>query len=449
MYPKVKYRSRVGGSVSSAGLLLVTETARVLGVVEALDVELAGFMRPTAFHSPAKAVCDLAVMLAAGGACPADVAMLRARPHLFGPVASDPTVSRIIGDLAADVDVAIAGIAAARAGARATARLMPGGHLPLVDGHVIVDIDATLITCHSEKELAAPTFKRGFGFHPMLAFADHGGGGTGSPLAVLLRPGNAGSNTASDHISVLDAAVAQLDPQQRTQVLVRTDAAGGTKTFLQDLTQRKLAYSVGFAGFLPHLKAAIDTIADIAWTPAINTDHDPRDGAWVAEITDALDLTQWPAGMRVIARKERPHPGAQLTLTDIDGHRVTCFATNDTSNDLPALEARHRQRARCEDRIRDAKDTGADRLPFHDAASNAIWLHIVLLAMDLITWSQQLALTGTWREARPKTLRMKLYATAARHTTAARRHIIDLDPTWPWTTTLRDALGSAQGLVDT
>ncbi|MFM8349906.1 MAG: IS1380 family transposase, partial [Actinomycetales bacterium] len=333
---------------------------------------------------------------------------------LFGPVASDPTVSRIIGDLAADVDVAIAGIAAARAGARATAtaRLMPDGHLPLVDGHVIVDIDATLITCHSEKELAAPTFKRGFGFHPMLAFADHGGGGTGSPLAVLLRPGNAGSNTASDHIWVLDAAVAQLDPQQRTQVLVRTDAAGGTKTFLQDLTQRKLAYSVGFAGFLPHLKAAIDTIADIAWTPAINTDHDPRDGAWVAEITDALDLTQWPAGMRVIARKERPHPGAQLTLTDIDGHRVTCFATNDTSNDLPALEARHRQRARCEDRIRDAKDTGADRLPFHDAASNAIWLHIVLLAMDLITWSQQLALTGTWRKARPKTLRMKLYATA-------------------------------------
>ena len=439
-YPKVKYRSSTSGSVSSAGSLLLTETARVLGLVEALVTELAGFTRRGAVHAPGKAIADLAVMLAAGGECPADVVMLRARPHLFGMVASDPTMSRIIDDLAADVDAALAGIAAARASARVTAGLLPGGALPEIDGHVIVDIDATLITSHSDKELAAPTFKRGFGFHPLLAFADHGDGGTGAPLAAVLRPGNAGSNTASDHVAVLDLALAQLDPAQREQVLVRTDSAGGTKAFLTHLAERNLAYSVGFAGFLPYLKAAIDTVDASAWTPAVNSDGDDRDGAWVAEITHLLDLADYPAGIRIIARKERPHPGAQLTLTDIDGHRVVCFATNDPRTDLPALEARHRQRARCEDRIRDAKDTGLDRLPFRDAASNAIWLQIVLLAMDLTTWAQQIALTGTWAVARPKTLRVRLFATAARHITTARRRIIDLDPHWPWASIVHDAL---------
>lgn len=439
-YPKVKYRSSAQGSVSSAGVLLLTETARALGVVQGLETELAGFARQGATHLPGKAIADLAVMLAAGGAVPADVVMLRARPHLFGLVASDPTMSRIVDDLAGDVQAAVAGIAAARAGARAAAGRLPHGAIPTIDAHVIVDIDATLVTSHSEKEWAAPTFKRGFGFHPMLAFADHGTGGTGTPLAAVLRPGNAGSNTATDHIDVLDAALAQLAPDQRAQVLVRTDSAGGTKAFVHHLTQAGLAYSVGFAGFLAHLKAAIDTVEESAWLPAVNGDGEPRDGAWVTEITDLLDLADWPDQMRVIARKERPHPGAQLTLTDVDGHRVVCFATNDTSTDLPALEARHRQRARCEDRIRDAKDTGADRLPYADAASNAIWLQIVLLAMDLTCWAQQIALTGTWTVARPKTLRLKLFATAARHVRAARQSIIDLDPHWPWTPILHDAL---------
>lgn len=439
-YPKVKYRSSTRGSVSSAGTLLLTETARVLGLVEALRVELDGFARPTAVHHPGKAIADLAVMLAAGGDCPADVAMLRARPHLFGPVASDPTICRIIDDLAGDVDTAVAAIAAARAQARAVAGLLPGGALPEVDGHVVVDIDATLITSHSDKQWAAPNFKRGFGFHPILAFADHGAGGTGAPLAGVLRPGNAGSNTAADHITVTDLALAQLDPQQRTRVLVRTDSAGGTKAFLHHLTDSELAYSVGFSGFLTHLKTAIDTAPADTWTPAINADGQPRDGAWVTEITPLLDLHDWPTGMRVIARKERPHPGAQLTLTDVDGHRVTCFATNDTSSDLPALEARHRQRARCEDRIKDAKDTGLTNLPYADAASNTIWLQVVLLAMDLTTWAQQLALTGTWRVAQPKTLRVKLFATAARYVTTARQRIIDLDPDWPWASTVHDGL---------
>ena len=205
----------------------MTETARTLGLVEALRVELGGFVRPQAVHHPGKATCDLAVMLAAGGDCPADVAMLRAIAHLFGLVASDPTISRIIDDLAGDVDTALAGVTAARAHVRAVAGGLPGGALPET-GPLVVDNDATLVRSHSEKELAAPTFKRGFGFHPILAFADHGTGGTGAPLAGILRPGNAGSNTAADHITVTDLALAQLDPGQRARVLVRTDSAGGT-----------------------------------------------------------------------------------------------------------------------------------------------------------------------------------------------------------------------------
>ena len=239
-YPKVKYRSKSSGSVSNAGMLLLTETVRVVGLAESLAVELDGFARPKAVHLPGKAICDLAVMLAAGGDCPADVVMLRARPHLFGKVASDPTVSRISGALASDEATAIAGIAAApayaraaaaRAYARAAAGRLPGGALPEVGDRLIVDLDATLVASHSEKELAAPNYKRGFGFHPILAFADHGTAGTGAPLAGILRPGNAGSNTSTDHIAVTELVLAQLDSRQRGRVLIRADSAGGTKAF--------------------------------------------------------------------------------------------------------------------------------------------------------------------------------------------------------------------------
>jgi hypothetical protein len=164
--------------------------------------------------------------------------------------------------------------------------------------------------------------------------------------------------------------------------LVRADSAGGTKAFVQYLTNENLAYSVGLSGFLAHLKTAIGTLKLGAWIPAIEAGGDLRDGAWVAEITTLLDVHHWPAGMRMIARKERPPPGAQLTLTDTDGHRVTCFATNDPTPDLPTLEARHRQRARCEDRIKDAKDTGLTNLAHTDAASNAIWIQVVWTVLN-------------------------------------------------------------------
>ena len=200
----------------------------------------------------------------------------------------------------------------------------PGGDGALVT----VDLDATIVIAHSEKEEAAPTWKKTFGFHPMTAFADHGAGGNGEPLAIVLRPGNAGSNTAADHIAAARLAIAQLPRHLRRKVLIRADSGGGTHEFLSWLTarSRRLHYSVGMT-ITEDVQDAIGKVPASAWTPAYDGDGQVRDGAWVADITGLLDTGGWPGGMRVIVRKERPHPGAQLRSTDIDGHRFTCFAT--------------------------------------------------------------------------------------------------------------------------
>ncbi|PFG33793.1 DDE family transposase [Sanguibacter antarcticus] len=224
---------------------------------------------------------------------------------------------------------------------------------------LVVDLDATLVTAHSEKESAAPTFKRGFGFHPLCSFLDHGGEGTGEPLAIGLRPGNAGSNTAADHIAEAQDALAQLPGHSgrrrgTKKILVRTDGAGGTKALIEHLTAGRLAYSIGFT--LPeNTPDLLALIPPKVWAPALDAHDEIRDGAGVAELTALMDLTGWPKGMRVIVRKELPHPGAQLRFDDVDAMPITAFVTNTRTGQLPDLELRHRRRARCEDRIRIAK----------------------------------------------------------------------------------------------
>jgi hypothetical protein len=335
------------GVVSLAGASLLTMTARVLGLDRDLSKRLSEWTPFGATHDTGKIVLDLAVALGVGGDCPADIAVLRGQPRLFGTVASDPTVSRRIDALAANVDDSVAAIRRARAQARAL-RLK---WAPLPNNVMVpVDIDATLLTAHSEKEDATPTYKRTFGHAPLLAYLDHGEGGTGEPLAVTLRPGRANANNAADNIAVLEDALAQLPADQRARVLVRTDAAGGTHAFLQAVTELGLEYSVGFAVTTP-VAAAVRELPEQAWTPAYDGNGEQRDGAAVADLTTLLNLSDWPPGMRVIVRRERPHPGAQLRVTDIDGNRITCFATNTRTGHLAALEQRHRNRARCEDRI--------------------------------------------------------------------------------------------------
>jgi len=304
-----------------------------------------------------------------------------------------------------------------------------------------VDLDATLVAAHSEKENATPTFKRGFGFHPLLSFIDHGSAGTGEPLAVLLRPGNAGSNTAADHISVIKGALAQLPghrPGTRPgrKVLIRIDGAGSTHAVLDWMSAERLSYTVGFT-LSANTSDLLEHIPEDVWAQAYDAHDEIRDGAWVAEPTDLLNLRGWPKGMRVIVRKERPHPGAQLTITDIDGHRITAFATNTKTGgpgtQLADLEIRHRRRARCEDRIRIAKDTGLRAFPLFDFTQNQIWCAIVALALEITAWMQMLALPDhPARRWEPKRLRLRLFTVPATLARTGRRVQLHLAAKAPW-----------------
>jgi hypothetical protein len=436
------------GLVSQAGAVLLWETMRVTGLGRGLSESLAHWRAPQAIHDPGKIVADLAAAVALGGDCLADIAVLREQPALAGPVASDPVVSRLVKTLAGDLPRAVKAIRAARAVARERAWALAGDAAPGADsGLVTIDLDATIVIAHSEKEQAAPTWKKTFGHHPMTAWADHGEAGNGEPLALVLRPGNAGSNTAADHIETARLAIAQLPPHLRRTVLVRADSGGGTHEFLKWLTarSRRLHYSVGMV-ITEEMQVAICKVPAGGWTPAYDGDGEVREGAWVADITGMVDLDSWPAGMRVIVRKERPHPGAQLRFTDIDGHRFTAFATDTKKGQLADLELRHRRRARCEDRIRCAKDTGLRNLPLKGFAQNQLWCEIVALACELLAWTQLLALTGTARRWEPKRLRLRVFAVAGRLVRGGRRLRLRLAERWPWAAQITVAATRLQAL---
>jgi hypothetical protein len=437
--------------VSHAGGVLLVETARRSGLAQELSRLLGPWRRPLAIHDPGKIVLDLATAVALGGDAACDVAVLRAQPGVFGLVASDPTVSRLIARLAEDPDSVLDAINAARAAARE--RVWNRAGAPVQDGKVVIDLDATLLDAHSDKQDATRTWKKGFGFHPLLGFVDHGAGGTGEPVAELLRPGRAGSNTASDHVAVVDAALSQVpeplrtpDPAGRVAVLVRTDAAGATKEFAAHLATVGVQFSVGASLGHFDIHTALQRLPATAWTPAYQArkpraaEHgvqiEPRDGAWVAEATGLVNVAAWPAGTRLILRKERPHPGAQLRITDADGLRITGFLTNSNvagpAHQLAELELRHRRHARVEDRIRNGKDTGIRNLPFHDMAQNRIWLAIAALAADLLAWTARLALPTTAATYEPKRLRLRILAVAGRIVHTARQRTLKIDPAWPW-----------------
>lgn len=441
-YPRVRIESGGRTVVSQAGGVLLVETVRKAGLDTAISAALMPWRKPRAVHDPGKVLLDVAMAVALGGDCLANAGMLRAEPAVFGPVASDPTISRLIDTLAASDEKALEAVRAARAEARARVWKLAGERAPDADGAVTVDLDGVLVVAHSDKEDAAPTWKRTYGHHPLMGFVDHGPGGTGEPVAALLRPGNAGSNTADDHVTTTQLALAQLPKEYRRgrRTLIRTDSAGGTHTFVAWLAQRGrwLSYSVGMT-VTEQFHSHVLKVPASAWTPAVETGGGIRDGAWVAELTGDV-LTGWPKGMRLIVRKERPHPGAQLRITDADGLRLTCFATNTTSLPIAELELRHRLRARAEDRIRNARATGLRNLPLHSTAQNRIWLEIVQIALDLLAWMPMLALTGTARLWEPRRLRLRLFTAAGQLVTTGRRRILHLARHWPWTGVITDAL---------
>jgi len=447
--PKITVSADGRGLVSQAGVLLLLEAAWVTGLGRGLSAGLARWRAPRAVHDPGRIVADLVVALALGGDCLADIAVLRAQPELAGSVASDPVVSRLVTALAADAPAALRAIRTARAAARERAWALAGGRAPGADGSLIpVDIDATIVLAHAAKEQAAATWKKTFGFHPLAAFADHGAAGAGEALGIMLRPGNAGSNTAAEHIEVTRLALAQLPRRLRCRALIRTDSGGGTHEFLAWLASpgRRLHYSAGMT-ITEDMQAAILALPDRVWEPAYDAGGQVRPGAWVAELTGLLDLTGWPEGMRVIVRKERPHPGAQLRFTDLDGHRFTCFATNTRRGQLADLELRHRRRARCEDRIRAAKDTGLRNLPLHGFAQNQIWCELAAMACELTAWMQMLALDGPARRWEPKRLRLRLFTAAGRLARGGRRLRLRINATWPRASHLTAAITRLQALA--
>jgi hypothetical protein len=416
------------GVVGHAGGLVLVELAERIGLAGGLSAAMKPTRQRRSAHDPGQVLVDLAVMLADGGDSLSDLRVLREQPELFGQVASDATTWRVLDA----IDEATRGrIDQARAKARAAA--WAAGVRP---SWVVLDIDSTLITAHSDKELAAPTYKHGFGFHPIACFLDQ----TNEALAGILRPGNAGSGTATDHIAVLDQALAQLpvktkttDPAAGEWMLVRGDSAACSHEFLDAVRDRGLEFSVGFT-LTETVRDAVLKVPEKQWIPAVTQDpEEEREGAWVAEITDALDLSGWPEGSRVIVRRERAHPGAQLTFTDADGHRFQAFLTDSPEGDIVFLEARHRGHARVEDRIRLAKDSGMRNLPFGDFARNHAWLLLVLLSADLVAWCQRLLLDGELRVAEPKRLRYTLWHCAGRLVRTGRRIILRLQETWPWT----------------
>jgi hypothetical protein len=427
------------GVVGHAGAALLRELADRLGLTRALGWHRAGGRRR---HLDAAVLRDLAVMLADGGDCLSDLAVLRDQPELFGPVASTPTAWRVVERIGKDPN-GLARLRAARAHARA--RAWAAGAHPKVE-LLIVDADATLVLAHSDaKEGAEGSYKHTFGFHPLLAYLDRGHA-PGEPLAGLLRPGNAPAGGTDDLVELVELALAQLPAAAREQpVLVRSDSAGASTRLAWHLRDHQVGFSLGMP-LDAHVREAILTQPEAAWTPAVDADGQPREGAEVCELTGWLDLHTWPAGTRAICRREDAHPGAQLRFTDHDGHRFQVFLTDQDDPDLARLELRHRQRARVEDRIRAAKATGLQNLPFDRWRRNTVWLELVLAAQDLTIWTQALLLDGDLALAEPKALRYRLLHTAGRIVHHARRVILRLQRSWPWATQLARAFARLRAL---
>lgn len=442
---------------SNAGLMLLAQTATMTGIADHLDAQLADLQKPNLIHTTGHTMTSLALALALGGDDANDVDLLDplVATGLVDHTPSDSTIHRRNKELS---ELGASGTAAVLAGmktARQLAWAACGARNPAAvadtDAPLVVDLDATEILSHSDKEKAAPTWKRHFGFHPLCAIVDHGARLTGEPVAVLLRPGNAGSNTAADHITVLDQALSAIpghvDGQEWGQrLVVRTDAAGGSQAFLNHLDDLDVAYTVGLpvtwqigeiASTLgTKIKQGIirpdGTVSDI--DESYVADITSRMRSWAGEPL-GINLDKYPQDMRIIIRVEHAASGAQLRITDVDGRRVQAFVTNRPGHPN-RLDALHRARGRCEQRIRDLKDCGMGKLPHEAFAMNQAWVFAAVLAMNLITWAGMITATTSnaasqqrsrWWVWEPKTLRARMLSIAACVVRHARRTIIRFD----------------------
>ncbi len=424
------------GLVSHAGSALLARVADKTGLTGALSLVLSDLKQRRSGHDQGRVIRDLAVMLADGGDCLADLGALGDQESLFGNVASASTAFRLVDRIAGDAQ-GLERLGAAHAAARARLWELAGAPERLT-----IDVDATLIGAHSEKDGAAGNFKGGYGFHPMLAYADE----TSEALAGELRSGNAGANTATDQIAVAEQAIGQIPTEyiENIKLLLRVDTAGSSHELLDWCRDGRIEFSVGYE-LNETVRGAILQIPDSAWVPALDQDGSSRPNGQVCEITGQLDLSTWPAGSRVMVRRERAHPGAQLSFTDHDGHRFQAILT-DQPGEIAHVERDHRGRARIEDHIRNDKDTGMRNLPFRDFEHNRVWLALVRIAHDLIVWTQRLLLTGALAKSEPKRLRYRILHVAARLSFHARTATLRIQANWPWANELTIAFARLRTL---
>ena len=462
------------GVVSHAGLALLRHLADKTGLTGGLSRALAS--PRVLVHDRGRVLADLACSIADGARVLSDFRVMGDQRELFGPVASVPAAWRTLQEIARGGTRAEARVTAAvstarrQAWAQVTTRhgALPGVRLAdkTLPGVTCIRLDATVVPAHSEKDLAEANFK-GFGYHPLLAECDN----TAEPLAWMLRRGSAGSNTAADHVALADAAIAALPPLFRRRLMITCDGAGASHeqiAHLDTLAARRgyqLTCSAGWA-LTGREKTALRLVPENAWQAAIDARGQVRErraddacassgcahrACWieeahVTELTALLregprgdQLAGWPAAMRVLARRERPHPGAQLNLLEAeDGWRYTLWATSrpaDTKGWLgqaACLNAAHRVHARVEDVIRTGKDAGLGHFPSHDFALNAAWLTAAMTAQILLAWLRLLALNGDLARAEPKTLRYRILHAAARLARGGRRRHLKIQASWPW-----------------
>jgi hypothetical protein len=431
----VEVRADGEGLVSHAGAFLLVELADRLGLTAALSAAMAPNRERRSAHDPGVVLRDLAVAIADGGEHVSDLGVLRGQESLSGAVASETTAHRVLKSIDADL---LEGLRAARA--EALAKAWDAGARP---EELILDIDASLLVAHSEKEGAAGNYKGGFGFHPLLCYLAE----TGEPLAALPRPGNAAAHTAADHFEVLQFALEQLPVVDLDRpILARADIGGRTHAFTSDCRSAGIRFSVGYE-VDERVRGAIAELTESAWESAIDGDGSGREGAQVTELTDRVDLSTWPQGTRLIVRRERPHPGAQLSVFDCaSGHRHTAFITDQADGEVTTLELRHRRRARVEDAIRTGKETGMRKMPFAAFAHNEAWLEISLLAQILLRWAARLCLDGELALAEPKRVRQRLLHIAGRIVRSGRRVAMRLPRSWPWAEALVAAFARLRAL---
>ena len=429
------------GIAPHVGLHALGSFADRLGLGDSLSSCLPWAGPGIPLHDRGKVLVQTALMLAGGGESCLDIEFLRTGGDLFTSVPSDTTVTRTFHEITAEKRAALVGVlAGVREVVWQRAATTKG------TGPVVLDIDASLVEIHSEnKEQAAPTYKGGYGFHPMFCFAD----ATGETLAALLRPGNAGANTVADHVSVLDAAIAQLpgdiavghragDSKELVTraVVVRADSAGCTEDFLKACRERNIGFYVSARSNAQVTAAIFDAIGvEEVWLEALGQDSEPKGGAAVAELTSLIDGAKLPSGTRLVVRREPLHPGAQRSLFPSLEYRYWGFYT-DQAGDPRELDVTMRAHAHVEQHICRLKDSGLTRFPFASFEDNATWLMVVALAADLVRWFQLLCLEGTWCDARPKALRWGIFHAPGRLVHAARRRIVRVIEGWPTTDVL-------------